>query len=58
MQIGYIPPRGIAVLAKFLSENGYTPTVVPTASIVNDAFIQYANDFDHKAFIEQAKAMK
>jgi NitT/TauT family transport system substrate-binding protein len=56
--IGYIPPRGISVLATFLAENGYTPSVVPTSSIVNDAFIAYANDFDHKAFIAQAKAMK
>jgi NitT/TauT family transport system substrate-binding protein len=56
--IGYIPPKGIEALGSFLYQNGYTPNVVPASAVVNDDFIQYANDFDHKAFIAQAKAMK
>jgi hypothetical protein len=30
---------------------------VPTSAVVTNAFITYANDFDHKAFIAKAKAM-
>jgi hypothetical protein len=30
---------------------------VPAPAIVTNAFIDYANDFDHKAFIARVRAM-
>jgi hypothetical protein len=45
-------------LANFLYQNGLTSQLVPTSAIVTDRFITFANDFDHKAFIAQAKAMR
>ncbi len=57
-KIGHIPPAGVGVLAKFLYNGGYVNSLVPVSAIVTDQFIDYANDFDHKAFIEQAKAMR
>ncbi len=55
--IGRVSPIGMGVLATFLHDNGLTNEVVPTSAIVNTDFINYANDFDHKAFVAQAKAM-
>jgi NitT/TauT family transport system substrate-binding protein len=57
MRIGEMPVRPMRVLAKFMYDNGLTSVVVPAESVVTDQFIGYANDFDHKAFIAQAKAM-
>jgi NitT/TauT family transport system substrate-binding protein len=57
-RIGEMPVRPMRVLAQFMYDNGLTSVVVPAASVVTDQFIGYANDFDHKAFIEQAKAMR
>jgi hypothetical protein len=31
---------------------------VPATDIVTNQFIDYANDFDHKAFIERVKHMR
>jgi hypothetical protein len=45
------------VLTKFMADNGLTTSVVPASAIVTDQFIDYANDFDHKAFIAKAKAV-
>ena len=45
------------ILTKFMADNGLTTNVVPADAIVTDQFIEYANDFDHKAFIAKAKAM-
>ena len=56
--IGLMPARGMALLAKFINDNGLTTTIPPTSALVTDQFIAYANDFDHKAFIAQAKALK
>jgi NitT/TauT family transport system substrate-binding protein len=57
-RIGYMPLNGIQIYSKFLNAAGFTKTVVPASEIVTNQFIAYANDFDHKAFIAQAKAMK
>jgi NitT/TauT family transport system substrate-binding protein len=57
-KIGLIPPRGIDVYAKFLADQGVTKTATPASAIVTDQFIAYANDFDHKAFIAQMKALR
>ena len=46
------------VLTKFLYDNGLTSQPIPASAIVTNQFIPYANDFDHKAFIAQAKAMR
>jgi NitT/TauT family transport system substrate-binding protein len=55
--IGKMSATGMGFLANFLNQNGLTKTVVPTSAIVSDQFIAYANDFNHLAFIAQAKAM-
>jgi NitT/TauT family transport system substrate-binding protein len=57
-RIGYMSLRGIGVYTKFFADGGITNTAVPADAIVTNQFIAAANDFDHKAFIAQAKAMK
>jgi NitT/TauT family transport system substrate-binding protein len=57
-KIGALPLRGIEVLTKFMYDGGLTPQLVPAAAIVTNQFIPYANDFDHQAFIAQAKLMR
>jgi NitT/TauT family transport system substrate-binding protein len=54
-RIGYIPPQGMAVYSKFLTDMGLVSQPVPASAVVTDRFIDYANDFDHKAFIAQIK---
>jgi len=49
--------KNLGFLANFLYQNGLTKEVVPTASIVTDQFNNYANDFDHVAWIAKAKKM-
>jgi len=56
--IGKVSSTGMGFLANFLYQNGLTTQLVPASAIVTDQFIAYANDFDHKAFIAQAKAMR
>ncbi len=57
-RIGFMPPNGINIYSKFLNAAGFSKTAVPASEIVTNQFIAYANDFDHKAFIAQAKAMR
>jgi NitT/TauT family transport system substrate-binding protein len=57
-RIGYMNPTGIGVYTKFFADNGMTTHQVPASALVTNQFIAFANDFDHKAFIAQAKAMK
>jgi NitT/TauT family transport system substrate-binding protein len=56
-RIGEVLPRDMGVLAQFMYDNGLAGVRVPTSAVVTNAFITYANDFDHKAFIAKAKAM-
>jgi NitT/TauT family transport system substrate-binding protein len=56
--IGLIPLRGIRLYNKFMYDNGLTSQIVPAESVVTDQFIEYANDFDHAAFITEAKAAR
>jgi NitT/TauT family transport system substrate-binding protein len=56
--IGYIPPRSVTAYVKYLVANGAMSAPIPTPALVTDEFIAYANDFDHKAWIATAKAMK
>jgi NitT/TauT family transport system substrate-binding protein len=58
MRIGEMPLRGMRILTKFMYDNGMTAQPVPAAQEVTDQFVTYSNDFDHKAFIAQARAMK
>jgi NitT/TauT family transport system substrate-binding protein len=57
-KIGYLPLRGIEVYSKFIASKGMTKNVVPATDLVTNEFVQYANDFDKKAWIAQVKAMK
>jgi NitT/TauT family transport system substrate-binding protein len=54
--IGALGTRSAEVLTKWMNENGMTKNVVPASAVVTDRFIQYANDFDHRALIERARA--
>jgi NitT/TauT family transport system substrate-binding protein len=54
-RIGYLSPEGIALYSKLLTDYGVTRDVVPVSAIVTDAFIPYANDFDHRAVIALAR---
>jgi NitT/TauT family transport system substrate-binding protein len=53
-RMGYMSPRGLEVLSRVLTDNGMTSQVVPASAIVTNQFIDYANQFDHKAVIALA----
>jgi NitT/TauT family transport system substrate-binding protein len=57
-RIGYMPEPGVALYCRFFQEQGLTPQLVPADQFVDNEFIPYANDFDHKVWMAQAKAMK
>ena len=57
-KIGEMPLVSMEVYSKFLFQSGLTSQLVPASAIVTGQFTQYANDFDHKAFIARAKAMR
>jgi NitT/TauT family transport system substrate-binding protein len=57
-RIGAIPSSGIDAYTKFLYGKGLTKTLVPASDLATEQFITYANDFDKKAWIAQAKAMR
>jgi ABC-type nitrate/sulfonate/bicarbonate transport system substrate-binding protein len=58
LQIGQISLRDLHVLTKYMYDNGITSVLVPASAVGTNEFTAYANDFDHKAFIAQAKAMR
>jgi NitT/TauT family transport system substrate-binding protein len=55
--IGAIPLRDAELYTKFLYGLGLTSQLVPASAVVTDEFIDYANDFDHSAWIAQVKKM-
>jgi NitT/TauT family transport system substrate-binding protein len=55
-RIGYFPPLGVQLYSTILAQYGLAQSAVPGAAIITNAFIPYANDFDHKALIAYAKA--
>jgi ABC-type nitrate/sulfonate/bicarbonate transport system substrate-binding protein len=57
-RIGAFPLRDMAVLSRTLHDYGMTSTVVPAGAVVTNQFVAYANDFDHRAVIALAKAMR
>ena len=58
LKIGYLSPLGMTVFAGFAASNGLTSQAVPVSAIITNQFIDYANDFDHRAFIAQVKRMR
>jgi NitT/TauT family transport system substrate-binding protein len=54
-RIGYLPPRGLQLYSQILTDYGVTHQVVPVADVVTDQFIDFANNFDHRAVITLAK---
>jgi NitT/TauT family transport system substrate-binding protein len=57
-RIGDVPLAGMAILAKNMNDSGRTAQLVPVSGFATDQFIPYANDFDHQALINRAKAMR
>jgi ABC-type nitrate/sulfonate/bicarbonate transport system substrate-binding protein len=57
-KIGYISPRSVDIYSNFLFDRGLTAKVIPASVLITDQFIDYANDFDHAAFIERARKMR
>jgi NitT/TauT family transport system substrate-binding protein len=57
-RIGEFPLRDMNVLSGAFHDHGMTNAVVPASAIVTNQFIDYANDFDHRAVIALAKAAK
>jgi NitT/TauT family transport system substrate-binding protein len=56
-KIGLMPAHDISVLIRFFADQGLLPQI-PAEETVTGRFIPYANDFDHRAFIAQAKALR
>jgi NitT/TauT family transport system substrate-binding protein len=57
-KIGNVPLNDMKILAQVLYDSGRTKAIVPVSGFATSAFIDYANDFDHKALIAKAKAMR
>jgi NitT/TauT family transport system substrate-binding protein len=57
-RIGALQLTGMQIYSQTLQQYGMTKEVVPVSAIATNAFIDYANDFDHKAAIEAAKAYR
>jgi NitT/TauT family transport system substrate-binding protein len=57
-RIGGFSLTGMQLISRTLQTYGKTASLVPASAIVTNQFISYANDFDHKAVIAQAKAAK
>ncbi len=55
-RIGYLPVRGMELYCKDFFDYGLTPALVPGADLITNQFVDFANDFDHKAVIAKAKA--
>jgi NitT/TauT family transport system substrate-binding protein len=56
-RIGAFSMTGVQIYSRTLYDYGKTSTVVPASAVVTNAFIDYANDFDHQAVIALAKSM-
>jgi NitT/TauT family transport system substrate-binding protein len=57
-RIGYMSPEGLAIFSRTLADYGRLHSTVPIAAIVTNQFIPFANDFDRKALIAQARAAR
>ena len=56
-RIGAIPPLGVEVFSQFLSANGITSRPVPVDDVITNRFIDFANDFNHAAFVADVRKM-
>jgi NitT/TauT family transport system substrate-binding protein len=57
-RIGAFSMTGMQILSRTLQAYGKTTGVVPAEAIATNAYVTFANDFDHKAVIASAKSMK
>jgi ABC-type nitrate/sulfonate/bicarbonate transport system substrate-binding protein len=57
-RIGAMPLKGVQLYCKFFYDTGLTSTLVPATEIVTNQFVDYANDFDKKAWIADVKRMR
>jgi NitT/TauT family transport system substrate-binding protein len=57
-RIGAFPLTGVQILSRTLQAYGKTTGVVPAEAIATNAYVSFANDFDHQAVIAFAKSMK
>ncbi len=57
-RIGNVPYNGIALYCQFFYDAGITKSLVPAREISTNQFIAFANDFDHKAWIAEARRMR
>ncbi len=57
-RIGYLSVRAIELYTQYFQDAGRTTDRVPGAGLVTNQFIDYANDFDRRPIIAQARAMK
>ena len=53
-RIGAFPLRGVALYCRYMFDAGLTHELVPATAVVTNAFVPFANDFDHRAVIAQA----
>jgi NitT/TauT family transport system substrate-binding protein len=56
-RIGNVPIAGMATLSQVMYANGDTAALVPVSAIATDQFLDFANDFDHRALMARAKQM-
>jgi NitT/TauT family transport system substrate-binding protein len=57
-RIGYMSPQDLEVYSRTLTSYGLTHNVVPASAVLTNQFISYANTFDRKALIAQARAAR
>jgi ABC-type nitrate/sulfonate/bicarbonate transport system substrate-binding protein len=55
MRIGYVPPEGIDLYARVLTEHGLVKHALPATDVVTNQFLEFANDFDRAALKEKAE---
>ena len=55
-RIGYLPKLGMELYCRDFLDYGLTPALVPGGDLITNQFVDFANDFDRKAVIAQAKA--
>jgi NitT/TauT family transport system substrate-binding protein len=57
-RIGNVSLLGMNILSKAIYDNGVTGSLVPASAIATSQFIEFANDFDHRAVVDAAKATR
>lgn len=57
-RIGNVALGGVALYCRFMNNAGLTKQLVPASAVATDQFITFANDFDHRAVVAQARATR